>query len=750
LVSFQCELRGDREWQARSVALHQAELIDGSVGNIVEGARQLMIAVSNFDRVRNLDPGCSEALAALRGELDNYAFLTVTDAAGKAICSSAPEPVQDANLQPIVRATLAQGRFTVGQYTPDRTGLHPYLTFGLPTFGGDGKVRALVIAGLSLDWLGHYLAALKLPPHSTIVVGDRNAVILARFPDHARYVGKPFLAETRVYVNKPSSGTAMAPTYEGVMRVIGYVPVTQEPKGLYVSAGFMAADVTTDIDSATSHGYLLIALGIALSLLLALFVGQRFVRMPTAVLLDAARRWGGGDLTVRASMPPGSAAEFTRLGLAFNDLVDTLQNQQKELRALNGQLELRVADRTRALLASNNRLQVEIAERELSEANLRQVQKLQALGQLAGGVAHDFNNLLTVVLGSLELLRKRLPQEDLRSRRMVDTATLAVERGARLTSQLLSFSRKHPLVLVPVNVVAAIEGMTELLASTLGASVRIETRLQPGLWDALLDPNQFEAAILNLALNARDAMPGGGQLTIAADNRALPPGAALPAGDYVCVVVADSGIGMPADVLSRVFEPFFTTKGLGVGSGLGLSQVHGMVQQSGGDIQIESRPGNGTRVTMLVPRSTEAAADQHAHEAMWTAPALTSDQAILLVDDDDHVREVTAAMLVESGYSVIQAIDGPSGLEALRREGKRVQLVIADFVMPGMTGRELLRHVRVQRPDLPMLLATGYADFAALTGDGLPADQIVRKPFRGAELLARIQMVRERHPMPAG
>ena len=749
LASFQWELRDDRAGQAQQVALHQAELINAALGNIVEGARQLMIAVSHFHRVETLDPSCGDALMALRGQLQNYAFLTVTDRAGVTICTSSAEPQTDSTLQPIIRSTMAQGRFTIGQYTPDPTGLHPYLTFGLPIFGPDGKVKAFILAGLSLDWLGQHLVDLKLPANSTIVIGDRNAVILARYPDHARYVGKPFLAETRIFVNRETSGAAMAPTYEGVMRVVGYVPVTQEPKGLYVSAGFAAADVTTDVDSATNHGYLLIVLGTALSLLLALFVAQRFVRAPTVVLLDAARRWGGGDLAVRAVMPSGSAAEFTSLGLAFNNMVDTLQSQQREFRVLNGELELRVAERTRALLASNNRLQIEIAERELSEANLRQVQKLQALGQLAGGVAHDFNNLLTVVLGSLELLRKRLSSDDAGPRRLVDTATLAVERGARLTSQLLAFSRKHPLVLVPVNVVAAIESMAELLATTLGATVRIETRLQPGLWDALLDPNQFEAAILNLALNARDAMPGGGRLTIAADNRVLPAGGALPAGDYVCVMVIDSGVGMSEDVLNRAFEPFFTTKGLGVGSGLGLSQVHGMVQQSGGDIQIESRVGEGTHVTILVPRSVQPATPPHRSDlAASGAPALAPDQAILLVDDDDHVREVTAAMLVENGYNVIQANDGPSGLDALQREGDRVQLVIADFVMPGMSGRELLSQVRVLRPDLPMLLATGYADFAALTGDGLPADQIVRKPFRSSELLVRIHMVRQRRPIP--
>ncbi|MEJ1978945.1 MAG: cache domain-containing protein [Acetobacteraceae bacterium] len=215
LVSFQWELRGDREGQARTVALRQAELIDAAMGNIVEGARQLMTVVSHFNRIRNLEPACGGALTPLREDLENYTFLTVTDGAGKSICTSAAEPQPDSNLQPIVRSTIARGRFTIGEYTADPTGLHPYLTFGLPVLDADGKVHALIIAGLSLDWLGQRLAQLKLPANVTIVIGDRNAVILARFPDHARYVGAPFLAETRVFVDQPTSGTALAPTYQG-------------------------------------------------------------------------------------------------------------------------------------------------------------------------------------------------------------------------------------------------------------------------------------------------------------------------------------------------------------------------------------------------------------------------------------------------------------------------------------------------------------------------------------------------------
>jgi signal transduction histidine kinase/ActR/RegA family two-component response regulator len=495
------------------------------------------------------------------------------------------------------------------------------------------------------------------------------------------------------------------------------------------------------------RGYLLIALGAAVALLLALLVGHRALRMPAAVLLQAARRWSDGEWEVRAHMPAAAAAEFGALSRAFNDMAEIHQHQRGELQSLNEALELRVADRTRALLESNNRLQVEIAERELTEANLRQAQKLQALGQLAGGIAHEFNNLLTAVLGSVELLRKWLTEADSRQLRQLESVAHCVERGSRLTSQLLAFSRKQSLLAVPLDVAEAIQGMQGLLATTLGPSVQIEVRTDPGLWPAMLDPNQFEAAILNLALNARDAMPDGGRLTITADNLAVTPARALPdwpEGDYVCLIVMDSGTGMSPEVISRAFEPFFTTKALGSGSGLGLSQVHGMVRQSGGTVSIDSRPGSGTKITILLPRTTLSPAPHAASQLDRSMPALDRNQLILLVDDDEQVRGVTATMLAENGYGVVTAVDGQSALDVLEREGERVALVVADYAMPGMTGRQLLDAVRQRRPDVPLLLATGYADYPLLTADYLPIDQIIRKPFRSNELLARIHMVHER------
>jgi signal transduction histidine kinase len=445
-------------------------------------------------------------------------------------------------------------------------------------------------------------------------------------------------------------------------------------------------------------------------------------------------------------MPTAVAAEFAGLGQAFNEMAELLQQQRSELQALNEALEVRVADRTRALLDSNNRLQVEIAERELTESSLRQVQKLQAVGQLAGGMAHEFNNLLTAILGSLELLRKRLGTPDSRQEKLLDVAARAVERGSRLTAQLLAFSRKQPLLAVSVSVAEAIQGMVGLLQSTLGASVRLETRVNDDLWPAMLDPNQFAASILNLALNARDAMPAGGRLRITASNMVITPASPwseLSVGDYICITVSDSGTGMSPSVVNRAFEPFFTTKEPGKGSGLGLSQVHGMVRQSAGSITIESRVGNGTEVRILVPRSLQAPL-LPADGADLTQPAIERTRSVLLVDDDEQVRTVTEVMLAESGYAVVTAPEGTSAIGILEQADCRIALVIADYAMPGMTGRDLLRQVKQRWPDIAVLLATGYADYPDLATRELPIDHIVRKPFRDVELLARIHMVMQR------
>ncbi len=409
------------------------------------------------------------------------------------------------------------------------------------------------------------------------------------------------------------------------------------------------------------------------------------------------------------------------------------EKARAELRDLADTLEAKVEARTRELAAANDRLTAEIAERERAEARLVQAQKMEAIGQLTGGIAHDFNNLLTAVIGSLDLLLRRTDDEKIR--RLASMALQAGERGATLTAQLLSFSRRQHLSPVPVEPNQVVASMADLLARSIGAAVTVELDLADDVWRAMVDPTQLEVVLLNLAINARDAMPSGGVVRIATRNLAAVPDALtaeLNPGAYVSIEVADTGAGMTPAVLARAFEPFFTTKGQGKGTGLGLAQVYGFARQSGGTVRIVSAENEGTVITLYLPRTTEVA-DPVAIERL--AQATGSRQRILVVDDDNDVRGVAAQMIEEIGYQVVAAA---SGSEALTEFGRAsFDLVLTDVVMPGMSGVDLARRIRAVAPAMPLLFASGYADVATF-GDELAAETVLKKPYRIGEVAARI------------
>jgi signal transduction histidine kinase len=378
----------------------------------------------------------------------------------------------------------------------------------------------------------------------------------------------------------------------------------------------------------------------------------------------------------------------------------------------------------------------EMADRERAEAALRQAQRIEAVGQLTGGVAHDFNNLLTVIIGNVDLMQTAGSQDE-RSRHRLAATRAAAEKGATLTSHLLAFARRQPLLPRAVDLNSVVDGMRDLLQSALGRRVQMELQLADDLWQAMVDPTQIELVILNLAINARDAMANGGVVTIETSNlhRGPPTRAEEPAeGDYVAITVRDTGVGMAPGVLARAFEPFFTTKGPGAGSGLGLSQVFGTARQSGGDVHIDTAVGKGTSVSVFLPRAT-AAVEWHA-----TLPTTTDERrgaaTILVVDDDDAVRATTADVLNGLGYTVQQAADGPSALEILC-QNTAIDAVLTDVVMPGMSGPELARRVMSLRPGLPIIFISGYAEPEGLAGESL--GRLVRKPFRASELHEEIE-----------
>jgi PAS domain S-box-containing protein len=374
----------------------------------------------------------------------------------------------------------------------------------------------------------------------------------------------------------------------------------------------------------------------------------------------------------------------------------------------------------------------DITERKLMEMRLRQADKMQALGTLAGGVAHDFNNLLMAVLGSLDLASRRAP-DDPRLMRLLQNATYAAERGASLTQRLLSFSRQRDLRLQAVDVNQVITGMNDLLTRTLGGVIRIERHLHDGLWTAMVDPDQLELAILNLCINARDAMAENGVLTLSTRNETVEEGriTELSGGEYVVISVKDTGSGIPPEVLARVLEPFFTTKEVGKGTGLGLPMVYGLAQQSGGTVTIHSTVGAGTTVELYLSRAANEWEDDP-HEEQAIAPDAPK-MRILLVDDDAEVRTVTAAYLTEMGHRVVEAADGSSALDILKADDQ-IDVLIADFAMPGMTGTDLADKAREIRSDLGILLVTGYADPKRLPDGYL----MLHKPFSRADLATKV------------
>ena len=377
-------------------------------------------------------------------------------------------------------------------------------------------------------------------------------------------------------------------------------------------------------------------------------------------------------------------------------------------------------------------LETETQRRVELEARLRQAQKMETVGQLTGGVAHDFNNLLQVIMGNLEVLRhRRAPHLE-----TIEAALQATRAAAQLTHRLLAFSRLQPLQAAALEVNQLIVGLSGMMARTLGETIRVETELASALWPTFADRHQLETALLNLVLNARDAMPEGGRLSVRTTNVTL--GASLddaPPGDYVLIEVADTGCGIADEHLPKVFEPFFTTKEPGESSGLGLSMVYGFVKQSGGHVRIHSRAGKGTSVRVYLPRCDEGAAGSPPKErpAAAVAARAESGETILLVEDNAEVRRYDAAALSRLGYRVLEAADGAQALKLLETQGaKRVDLLFSDMLLPGgMSGRVLADAARARRPGLPVLFTSGYPREAAA--------QLLDKPYDLERLAARVR-----------
>jgi len=454
-------------------------------------------------------------------------------------------------------------------------------------------------------------------------------------------------------------------------------------------------------------------------------------RSPLPVLVNAVERRDDDGRVRFLRITVFNASDRRRYERDLLEARRAAETAGDALRELNLSLETRVAEA--------------IARRMEAEEALRQSQKMEAIGQLTGGIAHDFNNLLTGIIGSLEMLKTRLSQGRLDDvGRYVTAGRDAAKRAATLTHRLLAFARQQPLEPRPTDANRLVAGMEDLVSRTVGAAITVEVVGAVGLWTVLVDPNQLENALLNLCINARDAMPKGGRLTIETANRWLDERAAderdLPAGQYISLCVTDTGSGISPEVVGRIFDPFFTTKPIGQGTGLGLSMIQGFVRQSGGQVRVYSEMGHGTTMCLYLPRhhgpGDEAEVAGEAADHHHTATGET----VLVVDDEPSIRMLIADVLTDLGYAAIEAEDGAAGLKVLQSQ-TRVDLLVTDMTLPGgMNGRQLTEAARKVRPGLPVLFITGYAENSLLGNGQLePGMQVVTKPFTMDALVRRIK-----------
>ncbi|HZT51955.1 MAG TPA: ATP-binding protein [Stellaceae bacterium] len=459
------------------------------------------------------------------------------------------------------------------------------------------------------------------------------------------------------------------------------------------------------------------------------FVAEDDVPVLERLFAEGATGGGKGEVTLRA-------ADGTERSVHLS-VVDLPQDGGRILSGIVTDLTLQ-KQRTRELTEANAKLTAALADRERAESLLREVQKMDAIGQLTTGIAHDFNNLLTVITGNLDVALSFATDD--RVRRMIEASQRAVERGARLTTQLLAFSRRQTLAPRPICPNALLRDMEPLLRRALPDSITVSLALDPRTGRCLVDPTQLESAILNLAVNAKDAMPDGGVFTIATGEAEITAAddATPLAGPFVVIAVSDTGRGMSAEIRGHAFEPFFTTKEFGKGTGLGLSQVYGFVRQSGGLVRLESEPGLGTTVRMYLPRTDAEAMP----EQSFTAAAASRERRsgrILVVEDDADVRRIVVKLLGAAGYETVEAASGPAALDLIER-GATVDLVFTDVLMPdGMTGFELAQEIERRAPGVAVLLTSGASAVAEPRNVLARPFHILRKPYRGNEMLDAVE-----------
>jgi signal transduction histidine kinase/CheY-like chemotaxis protein len=704
-----------RQRDAESVAqnaLRLARLAAANQERLVEGARQLLIAMSQSPNIRDADPEkCYANLEQLLEQYGkSYTNLGVADSTGAVLCSGIPGPQISVADRTYFILALKNRTFAVGDYMIGRRSGEPSLGFGYPLIDPGGEVRGAVYAAMNLNELNTSLTGGEWPAGVTLTVTDRRGAIVARHPDSDRWLGQT-LAEPPSVASTTEGTTEQEE--EGEARIVAFAAVTTPANtGLAVRVDVSRSQALLPVNRVMYQGLLALGLLALLVMAGAKATSDRLILRPIEQLVKASQRLEQGDLGARVASST-TIPELSELGKAFDRMAATLEEREAA------------------------RLRAEIERKDL-EQQYRQSQKMEAIGQLAGGVAHDFNNLLTAILGYSELLAEALGPD---SPHQADLGEIrrAANQAAALTRQLLAFGRRQILEPRVLDLGDSLTAMEPMLRRLIGEHIAVETRTTGHVGRVKADPGQIEQVILNLAINARDAMPEGGTLMleladVTLDKPYTLQHAGTRPGRYVMLTVSDTGVGMDEATRARIFEPFFTTKELGKGTGLGLSTVYGIVTQSGGNIWVYSEPGGGSTFKVYLPR-VDAPPDQ---PPVRVAPdSLAGDETILVVEDEPGVRALVQKVLAQYGYQVVVAATPQEALLIATREAGRFDLVISDVVLPQMSGRALAAQILSSQPHARVLYMSGYTDNAIVHRGVLDAGTpFLQKPFT-PEALAR-------------
>ncbi len=707
LIVGHLERRKAETLAIRTNALNFARLAAQAQTRRLEGARQFLIALSAATDIRSGDAArCRRYVQNLASQHSNtYTDIGVADASGLVFCHALPDAgTMDISDRSYFRRAISTGNFAVGDYMVGRLSGRSAVGFSYPLRGASGAIIGVLFANVDVRWISESLRTELGSPDATISVIDRTGTILARSVDPDHWIGYKATDEQVRIMTTRGELVADFTSTDRVPRVYAVATVRDRENK---PAWFVAVGMRRDVAMAAVNRRLWRDLGVlalvGLCVATAAFAGaEALIRRPVMRLSQATASLAAGELQTRAHDVAG-VTELVELGRAFNQMAERLQ--QRDL-------------------------------------HLRQGQRLEAIGQLAGGVAHDFNNLLTVIIGYGESLRDRMARGS-EGAAEAQELLAAAERAAKLTRQLLAFSRRQTLQPKPFNLNDVVGHMHAMLARLIGEHVQLVTALAGDLGIVEADPSQIEQVILNLVINARDAMADGGTVTIESFNHDVranelvvsPEYGAIPPGPYIVLRVTDNGAGMDDDTRARAFEPFFSTKGT-QGTGLGLSTVYGIVKQSGGYIWLQSEKGRGTSVWLYLPR---ASADVQEPASAVEPQPRGGTERIVVVEDEPGVRSLIQTVLGHHGYHVRSTNNPTEALDWIRSDPNAVDLLLSDVVMPHMSGPALADAVKRIRPDLPVLFMSGYANDAANRITVPPTAPFVQKPFTRVFLLERIR-----------